>query len=119
MRRVTVPVGHKCYGSRAAGVSLRCEDCGRLRYSTQSEIHRASRMRCRHCGGFLFESRAELKRQDQRAEARYGRASPFLPEKLGKPHVCSCGERFRSPVALQLHREERHGAPRRTVGDPS
>ena len=117
--RITVPVGRKGRGSRAAEVSLRCEDCGRLRYSTHNEIRRVARLRCRHCGGLLFESRAELRRQDQRAVARYGRGSPFFPDTVGKPHLCSCGERFRAAVALQLHREERHGAPRRMVGDPA
>jgi DNA-directed RNA polymerase subunit RPC12/RpoP len=112
MRHVTVPVGRHGFASRPAQVSLRCDDCGRLRFSTRLELRRAARLRCRHCGGLLHESQTQAARDERLTRTRFG-AYPVLSDDEGsKPHACPCGARFRSPVALKLHREERHDAAR-------
>jgi hypothetical protein len=97
-----------------ADVSLRCADCGRLRYSTVYEASRASRLRCTACGGLLVETKATERRNRLLAHLRYGDsvldASRIVP-------CPSCDAMFRTGVALQLHREERHGAVKKV--DPN
>jgi hypothetical protein len=90
-----------------ADLSLRCVDCGKLRFSTTREVMRASRLRCLGCGGLLVESQASEFRSRVLAEQRYG-ASPL---DASRDIPCpSCPAMFRTGVALQLHREDRHGA---------
>lgn len=97
-----------------ADLSLRCVDCGRLRFSTTREVARASRLRCLACGGLLVESKASEFRSRVLADQRYG-ASPL---DASRDIPCpSCPAMFRTGVALQIHREEHHGAVKKF--DPS
>lgn len=97
-----------------ADLSLRCVDCGKLRFTTTREVSRASRLRCLDCGGLLVESQASEFRSRVLADQRYG-ASPL---DASRDIPCpSCPAMFRAGVALKLHREERHGAVKKF--DPS
>ena len=113
--RVSVPVGRRGRATRPAQVSLRCDDCDRIRYTTRLEVQRAARLRCRHCGGLLHESKAQFTRDRRLSHSRFGRLPALSDDAVSKPHACPCGARFRSPVALKLHREERHGTGRTPV----
>lgn len=97
-----------------ADLSLRCVDCGKLRFTTAREVSRASRLRCLGCGGLLVESQATQFRNRVLADQRYGASSLDASRDIPCP---SCPSMFRTGVALQIHREERHGALKKF--DPS
>lgn len=97
-----------------ADLSLRCMDCGKLRFTTTREVSRRSRLRCLGCGGLLVESRASEFRSRVLADQRYGASALDASKDIPCP---SCPAMFRTGIALQLHREERHGAVKKF--DPS
>lgn len=116
--RVRVPVGVRGSELRSAEVSMRCDDCDRIRYTTRTEVQRASRLRCLHCGGLLHESQAQERRDHRLSVSRFG-GQPLLGSPCDdKPHACVCGARFRSAAALKLHREESHGETPARPADP-
>lgn len=114
-RRVRVQRGSRTGSIVAdADLSLRCIECGKLRFSTTREVSRATRLRCLACGGLLVESRATETRNRVLAEVRYGSSNLDASRDIPCP---SCDAMFRTGVALKLHREERHGLVKKV--DPS
>ncbi len=105
--------GGRSYGTRPRRTklvkehiySMRCLDCGALRFVLIHELERATAPRCLRCGGTLEETDVSRKRRIERSDAvkiATGEAGGAGPAESGV-RCQGCGRKYRDRSYLAVH----------------